>query len=1076
MSTLWRGLATFALLTGLLVLAPVQPATAAGTVGTGTADSCTETALETALSNGGSVTFDCGSSAVTISVTSQKTIAADTQVDGGGLVTISGSSATGIFYLDAGVRLNIADLNLAQGSADNGAALYNDGGTLTMSGATLSGNYANLQGGAIYNTNGGELSITNSAFSNNSGGEYAGGAIYSVGGGEIDITNSTFSNNFGNGNGGAIYSTGDESVTVTGGTFSKNEGVGGAGSIYSDGTLAVSGTTFDTNYGDTGSAIQQDAGTLVVVNGTFTNNWPSQGGLGNGGSIYINAATVTVADSTFNSNTNYNGGALYNAGGTLTVLNSTVNGNTATVNGGALYNRGTTSFFDSSINSNGTQADDSGAGGGIYNDGGTLTVTDSTLNNNGFANHGSALYNTNSGSATLIASTLNGSVANQGGAIYNVSGTVNLMASTVDRNIAAGWAGGIYNNDTMTIESSVISRNQADQGAGINHNAGVLTITGSLLTGNAPSSLGQGGALYIKTDTVNITSSTLTGNNNPSGGGIYIAGGTLTLLGSTLSANDANSGGALYAAGGTTSITSSIVAGNTVVPGSSVMNCQIDGGTVTSGGYNLSDDDSCALSGTGDIQDSANVSLGSLSDNGGPTETMQPDTSSAAVGAVDCSVTPSEDQRGAVRDASGTTCVIGAVEVAAQAPVQLITVYNDTGPIAEGSTATINVVATGPAGISYDYGFDCDDSGDYETSDSGAGDSGSADCTFESDGTFTVPVRVCATSDSSNCDTGSTTIVVTNTAPVVSTPTVTPSNTNQTGRTTLGNPAEEFSSSDEGASVVASATFYDPGIPDYHTCTVDYGDGSGPQAGTVIVNNDGDMDTCVGPHHIYIDDNPSGTDRDPYAVTIEVIDDVGHPGDNFTIHYVNNVPPTIDAVEADTAGDIVTITVDASDVGVEDILTYSFDCDNDGSYETEGTGNQGECSADAGATINVQVMDDDLGEATSAVTLEQPASVELCVDYLTSVVRAAGEIGCGTASFLLALPDDAPTAFCISAGLGKLRWSSDSQCPPNQELHIVPDNGPIHACYTPYLGLLRVVEALSQCSAYEVANAISATP
>ncbi len=76
-------------------------------------------------------------------------------------------------------------------------------------------------------------------------------------------------------------------------------------------------------------------------------------------------------------------------------------------------------------------------------------------------------------------------------------------------------------------------------------------------------------------------------------------------------------------------------------------------------------------------------------------------------------------------------------------------------------------------------------------------------------------------------------VTITNTAPVVSTPTVTPSNTSQTGRTTLGAPAEEFSSSDEGASVVASATFYDPGIPDYHTRTVDYGDGSGPQTGIV---------------------------------------------------------------------------------------------------------------------------------------------------------------------------------------------------------------------------------------------------
>src|SRR5262245_9072843 len=66
-----------------------------GVVGSGTADSCTDAALDAALAGGGVVTFDCGGSAtINISMGSgTKTIAADTTIDGGGEITISGGHA-----------------------------------------------------------------------------------------------------------------------------------------------------------------------------------------------------------------------------------------------------------------------------------------------------------------------------------------------------------------------------------------------------------------------------------------------------------------------------------------------------------------------------------------------------------------------------------------------------------------------------------------------------------------------------------------------------------------------------------------------------------------------------------------------------------------------------------------------------------------------------------------------------------------------------------------------------------------------------------------------------------------------
>src|SRR5690242_57485 len=84
-----------ALAVALLVTGMVSAAWPAGVVGTGTAASCTDAALNAALTGGGVVTFNCGGPAtINISTgTGSKTIAADTTIDGGGVITISGGNA-----------------------------------------------------------------------------------------------------------------------------------------------------------------------------------------------------------------------------------------------------------------------------------------------------------------------------------------------------------------------------------------------------------------------------------------------------------------------------------------------------------------------------------------------------------------------------------------------------------------------------------------------------------------------------------------------------------------------------------------------------------------------------------------------------------------------------------------------------------------------------------------------------------------------------------------------------------------------------------------------------------------------
>jgi hypothetical protein len=110
-----------AVLVGPLLLPAftARPAVAAGIVGTGTAATCTDAALNTALDGGGLLTFNCGTAPVTIDIstgTDTKTISADTTIDGGSLITISGGHSVGVFSVNTGVKFTVQNLTIADGN------------------------------------------------------------------------------------------------------------------------------------------------------------------------------------------------------------------------------------------------------------------------------------------------------------------------------------------------------------------------------------------------------------------------------------------------------------------------------------------------------------------------------------------------------------------------------------------------------------------------------------------------------------------------------------------------------------------------------------------------------------------------------------------------------------------------------------------------------------------------------------------------------------------------------------------------------------------------------------------------
>ena len=103
----------------MLALALLRAAAvfAAGVVGNGTPASCTEAALDAALNGGGMVTFNCGPDPVTITLTAEKVITAETTttVDGGGLVTLSGGDAVRVFRVNQSAMLELHNLGVAHG-------------------------------------------------------------------------------------------------------------------------------------------------------------------------------------------------------------------------------------------------------------------------------------------------------------------------------------------------------------------------------------------------------------------------------------------------------------------------------------------------------------------------------------------------------------------------------------------------------------------------------------------------------------------------------------------------------------------------------------------------------------------------------------------------------------------------------------------------------------------------------------------------------------------------------------------------------------------------------------------------
>ncbi len=322
-------------------------------------------------------------------------------------------------------------------------------------------------------------------------------------------------------------------------------------------------------------------------------------------------------------------------------------------------------------------AEGSDCGGICVSDPGSrLTLTDSVVSGNTALTFGGGVGLYHGGSATLTDDTITGNavstVGNQdggGGGIYVVNddtSTANLTVhntTIADNTVTTGGNGSGGGIDVF------------NTGSGFNPNLTIeidqSTINGNVINGSGAQS--AGGGIAASDGSWQVVDSTISDNTAGSGGGIMDGATVSSVVSATFdtiagnSATDAHSGGNLQMQGaGTANVGESIVAGG--FSNGSASNCLVAGGTLHSAGYNVIDDTSCGTPGPGDIAGQS-PQLGGLGNNGGPTTTLLPASTSPALSAVPPGVTSgtgvSTDQRGENRGQgiSGSS-TIGAVEVA----------------------------------------------------------------------------------------------------------------------------------------------------------------------------------------------------------------------------------------------------------------------------------------------------------------------------------------------------------------------------------------------------------------------------
>ncbi len=233
------------------------------------------------------------------------------------------------------------------------------------------------------------------------------------------------------------------------------------------------------------------------------------------------------------------------------------------------------------------------------------------------------------------------------------------------------------------------------------------------------------------------------------------------------------------------------------------------------------------------------------------------------------------------------------------------------------------------ASLLYEWDFDGD--GVFGEASTAYGDERGARPTFRAplDGPATVNVRVRVTDSDLATDTAGVAIRVLNVAPT--------------------NVALSANSVTEGGTVTLTGAFHDDGTLDTHAVVIDWnagGNAGGPGEGTTTL-------TTAGPNpagttltyqgngnwrftatHRYVDDNPTRSGSDIYAIRATVTDDDGGVGTGGTTTTITNVAPVTavapSSASAGTQGLAFAVAGSFTDIGAADTHTFAWTATRNG--------------------------------------------------------------------------------------------------------------------------------------------------
>jgi hypothetical protein len=295
-----------------------------------------------------SINFDAsvfGSSNQTIGVSSELAVTESVTITGPSVgVTVDGGSAVRVFHISGGsTSVTMSNITVANGKvAGNGAGIFDDSATLTISNCILTSNTATAGDGA-------GLSLKDAP--------------------SVTVTSCTLKLNSASGFGGAMFISDPDSVNGSVSVSLTSFGIGtdsttyntarNGGGIYIDSmadTITINTSTIawntatTTNSGEGGGGITNDGDQHVTIkNDTINNNSAASDG---GGIFYpnevANDTTYNIQNTTIAFNTADLGGGVFidaHSNGTtdLHIYNSTITGNTA-ANKGAYYEGGGIGF------------------------------------------------------------------------------------------------------------------------------------------------------------------------------------------------------------------------------------------------------------------------------------------------------------------------------------------------------------------------------------------------------------------------------------------------------------------------------------------------------------------------------------------------------------------------------------------------------------------------------------------------------------------------------------------------------------------------------------------------------------